>query len=263
MSDKLFKSRPMKESYWHPQDNPYGFLMAPVDIIIPFHGQHNKVGALIESIFNTVRTNRYQITLVDDGSSNDKFIKEFKKVPGVVAHRSDEQKGFGAAVNLGLKNTRLPFVLIMHSDVVVSGNLWLTKLGESFNALRPQNVKMISPRTDNPTGDDFLRAKIHDVQDDVMLPEGKFLPMYCALCSRGLFTRVGTLKEYPYAGGEAEEFAARMCAQGYRQGVSGTSWVRHEGRGTLSEYDKNKRVQDELQKVKEMVGTDITKLLKN
>jgi len=252
IDEKLFKSRPVKEAFYHPQVNPRGFYMAPVDIIIPFHGEHGRVSRLVESIFSTVRTNRYQISLVDDGSPNENFVKEFKNIPGVVTFRSKEQKGFGSAVNLGLKNTKQPFVLILHSDVVVSGNTWLFNLGVSLNAMRDDAVRMVSPLTDNSLGDESLRGLKNKTSVDRVMPEGSFLPMYCVLCSRGLFSRVGELKEFPYyAGGEAEEFAVRMFSKGYRQGICGSSWVHHDGRGTLRNYDNNKRVQEELRKYRE------------
>jgi glycosyltransferase involved in cell wall biosynthesis len=230
--------------------------MAPVDIILPFHGEHDKVGRLIESIFQTIHSNRYQISLVDDASDNVSFIKEFKKVPGVVGFRNEEQKGFGASINLALRNTKQPYVLILHSDVVVSGTNWLSNLGNSFNSLRARNnaVKMIAPTTNNPCGNDALRGEKGQERSDFVLGEGSFCRFIVPQCRRGLFHKLGLFKEYKYAGGEAEEFAARMNANGFIQGVSGTSWVQHEGRGTLRNYDKNKAVLMEMEKIKETVS---------
>jgi glycosyltransferase involved in cell wall biosynthesis len=238
---------------------PDPFYMAPVDIIIPFHGEHDKVSKLLESIFRTIHTNRYQISLVDDASPNVNFIKEFKKVPGVVGFRNDQQKGFGACINGALVRTKQPYVLIMHSDVVVEGNVWLARMGELLLAWKEHGYKMVSPLTDNPVVDDPMLAAVRreSTKESIPVRKGKFLPMYCALCHRELFRRVGPLKEYPYAGGEAEEFAGRMLSHGFRQAVCAESWVHHDGRATIQKFDNNTKAQEILQKVRPRIEQDI------
>ena len=227
-------------------------VMSCVEIIIPFFGQHSSVSNLIESIFKTVSTNRYQITLIDDGSENEFFIEEINKtkLPGVVCMRHDKSEGFGAAINSAIDNPKhpwIPWVLIMHSDVLAEGPIWLSALGHSMQKLKSQGVKMISPRTDNP-GDnlkDLFESKKINVRDnsceDFILPDNHYLPFYCTLCHRDLFKHVGKLKEFPLAGCEAEEFAMRMRRHNYHQAICGSSWVYHKNQGTLGALDKKQK----------------------
>jgi GT2 family glycosyltransferase len=238
------------------------FHMKAVDIIVPFHGEHDRVAKLLESIFFTVRTNRYRVTLVDDASPNSVFHTQFSKVPGVYAIRNDKQIGFGASVNKAIAHTAAPiisakgqkilppnYICIIQSDVVVESNTWLSKLGETLQELKDHGVKMVSPLTDNPVvNDDRLKAGKNELREDTVALSSGFLPMYCVLCHRELFKRIGKLKELPYAGGEAEEFAFRMKQNGFRQAVCGQSWVHHDGRATLSKYDNDKKVQEILRK---------------
>lgn len=246
------------------ENNP--FYMAPVEIIIPFHGEQARVAKLMESIFATVHTNRYLISLVDDGSLNKSFIKDIdkKKLPGVRCFRTDENKGFGAAVNLALKTPwkqKITWVLIIHSDVFVEENNWLSNLGETINLLKSQGVKMVSSMTNNSMlNSDLLTRRKSDIQSDFILEEG-YLPMYCALAHRELFNRVGLLKEFPYAGTEAEEFAIRMKSKGYKQAVCGTSWVNHTGGATLANFKENTKVQEILRKAKEEFASTLNKEL--
>lgn len=236
------------------ENNP--FYMAPVEIIIPFHGEQSRVAKLMESIFATVHTNRYLISLVDDGSLNKTFIKDIdkKKLPGVRCFRTDENKGFGAAVNLALNtpwSKKITWIAIMQSDVFAEENNWLSNMGETMNLLKNQGVKMVSPMTNNPMVESaVLTGQKSDRRPDVVLTEG-YLPMYCVLAHRELFNKVGLLKECPYAGTEAEEFAVRMRMMGYKQAVCGTSWVNHTGGATLANFTENKKVQEILRKVKE------------
>jgi len=232
------------------------FYMAPVEIIIPFHGEQARVAKLMESIFATVHTNRYLISLVDDGSLNKTFIKDIdkKKMPGVRCFRTDENKGFGAAVNLALKtpwSQKITWIAIMQSDVFAEENNWLSNMGETMNLLKGQGVKMVSPMTNNPMVESsILTGQKSDRRPDAVLTEG-FLPMYCVLAHRELFNRVGPLKECPYAGTEAQEFAVRMRLLGYKQAVCGSSWVNHSGGATLANFAENTKVQGILRKVKE------------
>jgi GT2 family glycosyltransferase len=228
---------------------------ASVEIIIPFHDQHSHVLKLIQSIFNTVYTNKYLITLVDDGSVNKSFIKsiEKKKIPGVRCLQQ-EKKGFGAAVNYALKNPyqlNIPWVVIMHSDVVVETNNWLPCLLKTMNSLKDKGIKMVSPKTNNPVVDfDFLKGEKGVKDPDYILDEG-FLPMYCALAHRQLFQVVGLFKEYPYAGVEVEDFSVRMKKLNLKQAVSGSSWVHHTGCVTLDKFKDNRKVQEILKKSKQ------------
>lgn len=232
------------------------FLMAPVEIIIPYHNQITKVAYLLSDILATVTNNRYLVTLVDDGSSNNNLAEQLKDrdLKGVRILTHSSPKGFGAAVNTALKNPfsdQIPYICIMHSDIRVNDLGWLQNLGSSLLALRSQGVKMISPVTDNPVEPfDVLKASKPREKADVVL-DNEFLPMYCALCHRELFARVGLLQEVPYAGYEVEDFALRMRRNNFKQAICGSSWVQHEGRGTISQYDDNKKIQQILQKNRE------------
>ena len=152
----------------------------------------------------------------------------------------------GAAVNLALKTpwkgeagNKIGWIVIMHSDVFPEDISWLSNMGKSMQNLYDQNVKMISPLTNNPMVDNENFVGLRgDQKEDYILEDG-YLPMYCSLMHRELFKRVGLFKEYPYAGVEVEEFAQRMKLNGYKQAVCGNSWVNHIGRATLSNFDKN------------------------
>ena len=236
------------------------FYMSSVEIIVPFHGEHAHVAKLMEGVFKTVHTNRYLLTLVDDGSKNKNFIKDIdkKKIPGVRCFRTESNNGFGAAVNLALKTpwkgeagNKIGWIVIMHSDVFPEDISWLSNMGKSMQNLYDQNVKMISPLTNNPMVDNENFVGLRgDQKEDYILEDG-YLPMYCSLMHRELFKRVGLFKEYPYAGVEVEEFAQRMKLNGYKQAVCGNSWVNHIGRATLSNFDKNEKAQKMLRKIKE------------
>jgi len=226
--------------------------MSCVEIVIPFYGKHSSVTALVEGIFKTVSTNRYQITLLDDGSENESFIDDINKtkIPGLVCMRHDKSAGFGAALNSVIQNAKnpwIPWVCIMHSDVIVDGPSWLSALGNSMQKLKAHGVKMISPRTDNP-GDSlkelFEKRRINKREnscEDFLLEGDQYLPLYCTLCHRDLFKHIGSFKEFPFAGCEAQDFAIRMKKHNFHQAICGGSWVYHEGGGTIDKLNKKQK----------------------
>ena len=214
--------------------------MKSVEIIVPFYNTYSSVAKLLEAIFSTIRTNRYQVTLVDDGSKNKSFIKDLskKKIAGLNCLQKEENQGFGAAVNHALKNSNnpwIPYVCILHSDVLPDDTNWLTNIGSCLQKLKSQNVKMVSARS-NCFNDDLrhLETKKEQKSDDYILNINEYLPMFCSICHRDLFKFSGYFQEYKYAGYESQEYALRMNKSGFKQAIAGNSWIHHDGKGTIN-----------------------------
>ena len=247
-ADNTFKpKRPIGDSV---------FSKAEVDIIIPFHGLYEKVYQVVESVLLVTRSNPYRIILVDDGSPNEHFIGSFKRrkftthrSTKLIMMRNSEQKGFGAAARTGYEASTAPWVVFLNSDCVIEDSNWLIEMGRSLINLREENVRMVSARTDNPglTSLDLLKGdRTHKIQD-VILKEGEYLPLYCFMCHRELFPRIkGFIKEYPYGWYEDEELAYRMNRFGFKQAISGQSWVHHEGAATIKSVWKRTPIVKEI-----------------
>lgn len=232
---------------------PVPFATSKVDILIPFHGQYEKVFALVTSILAATRSNPYHITLIDDHSSNDVFAKEINEQfikstpmgikPQVSCIRTGKQLGFGGALFEGYKVTQNPWVVIMHSDCLIEDPNWMTEMGQSLLNWKQSKmpVKIVSARSDNPGDfDPRLKGKKGEpLAKDVVVDK---IPLYCAMCNRQLFHAIkGFIKAYPYAWYEDEELAYRMKKCGFLQGVSAKSWVHHEGEATIKELDPQAR----------------------
>lgn len=226
------------------------FSKSKVDIIIPFYGKYEKVSALIRSILFSVKSNPYQITLVDDHSENSNFSQEindqFKKNTSkgfrqqVACIRNEKQLGFGGSLKVGCENTNLPWVLFMHSDCLVEDPHFMLEMGQSLLNYQNTPVKMVSSRTNN-TDCEKARAKIHEKGNKDIILEKETLPLFCSMCHRDLFNRIGGfIKSYPYAWYEDEELAFRMNKCGYKQAISTKAWVKHEGSATIN-YLWNKK----------------------
>lgn len=232
----------MKKNYAaRPLEFPSEFHQ-PVDVIIPFHGQYEKVTSLLESIYRFTRSNYITITLVDDCSPNEEFLTTISKnikrrTESFKAVRGVKQRGFAGAAKLAFDRTENPYVCLLNSDCLIEDSNWLRALGETLLVLKGEGVRMVSPMTNNAVGghDAQQGEKSNRDKEHIILGEEEHLSMYCVLCHRELFSRCGGfLKEYPYGYYEDVEFAWRMRKNGFKQAVCRSSWVHHEGMATIT-----------------------------
>jgi len=167
--------------------------------------------------------------------------------PQIVTVRNDEQLGFGGALEAGFMATEEPWVLFMHSDCLVEKSDWLIELGRFLLRHKKDNVRLVTARTNNAAGGSdpkLIESEKHAKREDIILEEG-YVPLFCAMCHRDMFHHLrGFVKNYPYGFYEDEELANRMRNRGFKQGISGKSWVRHHGGATVSEVMKNKKVKE-------------------
>ena len=253
MATKVFQAHPISGLRFN----------ARVDFVIPFYGQYEKVTKAVESIFRCVLDVPYHVCLVDDASPNQDFGQQLSKINSITYIRNDKQKGFGYSMQRGFMATVNPYIVFMNSDCEISDMNWVSTLGLSLLELKDQNVRMIVPRTNNPVnGDSRQLGEKGELIDDVILEEG-FLSMYCFMCHRELFDRMGGfIKPYPYGFYEDEEFAFRMGACNFKQAISGKTWIYHHGESTIDELwrtdpstreemeDNRERCKKDMQEIK-------------
>ncbi len=238
MATKTFVARPMNDG---------SEFVAPVDIIIPFHGQYDKVTRLIESIYQNTRTNYVQIYLIDDFSPNEQFINIITKnisksssrrnfENNFHALRCGERHGFAGAARRAFERGINPYVCFLNSDCIIEDPKWLQSMGEALLDHMGKGVRMVAPVTNNAVGGDPAQeGRRLEMTNEIVILEGDaHLSMYCFMCHRQLFDKCGGfLKEYPYGYFEDEEFAARMREYGFKQAVCKNSWVYHHGMSTI------------------------------
>jgi len=241
-----------------PVNSTKSMFDSPVDIIIPYHGQYDNVMQLLDSIFRFTRSNYYRVTVIDDASPNETFVQTMStnaakhsqvtnRANVFKALQSTEQKGFAGAIKAGWERTNLPYVCFVNSDCLVQDINWLRGMGDTLLRLKSEGVRMVSARTNNPiNGFEKQKADRGTVDDDYILDLGDHLSMYCFMCHRDLFNHCGGfIQEYPYGWYEDEEFAYRMNKYGFKQAVSGTSWIHHIGEKTVKAVQRNNpKIQD-------------------
>lgn len=214
-----------------------------LDIIVPFHGKYEYVMRCCESILKCTPNQPYSIYLIDDASPNQGFIKTMitKRIGG---GQLDEQLGFAGALFQAYNETKSPWIVIMHSDVVVRDIYWLLHMQRTMESLKGKGVKLVTAMTNNPgTAASFDERMIcnspEEIEDTEDVIVDKACPLFCALMHRELFKKIrGFLKQYPLAWYEDEELFWRMKHFGYKQAICRTAWVHHEGGATIKDLWK-------------------------
>lgn len=231
-----------------------------VDIIIPYHGCYGSVTSLVESLLRTTKYPFYKITLVDDFSLNESYSTTIKGYTNLDFIRTKEHVGFGAAVNLGIKSTNQDLICIVHSDVTIVEGNWLHVMVDNYLKLRSNGLGFITVPTDfSGINSDVLDCKkTHN--DNVVLFDQHYFPLYCSLIPRETLNRVGLFKEYKYAWFEDQEMFCRLSHYGYKNYVVRDSWVKHKGYTTIKPLiESNRKVVGVIKENKELYNFDISK----
>jgi GT2 family glycosyltransferase len=140
----------------------------------------------------------------------------------------------------------------MHSDCIVEDPQWMIEMGRSLLLPKDKNIKMVGPRSDKKNID-------KERANDVILKDD-FLPLFCAMCHRELFSHIGGfIKNYMKF--ESEELAYRMNYYGYKQAICGNSYIRHIGGCTYEPLIKeNPELQQQIDGNREKVIADLRNL---
>lgn len=231
-----------------------------VDIIIPFHGNYKVLLELVRSIYRYVGY-PYKITLVDDGSPSTTFHQSFEKLPAMQYLRHEERMGFGASLHTGFKNTDNPLVLFLNSDCLVKSASWLDELVISLYKLANKNVRLVTSSMNNTCGlgPKSMKVRQGEVCEDHISDVA--VPLISALAPRSLFEKIGFIKSYPNPGYEDTELFHRMDKVGFKQAVSGRSWIYHEGAVTLKSLYTNEQYAKLLDENYELCMNDLKKLV--
>lgn len=238
-----------------------------VDIIIPYHGKYELVARCVGGIVNHTPNQDYRIFLVDDHSPNPTFLETLlkmnKRITGV---RTQSHVGFAAALAEGFKLGTNTNVVFMHSDVYCDNIYWLANLQRAMTKLKNQGVKLVSSRTDNAgtamTYDERLVGLRTDEMPAEVIVESP-LPLFCCYMNRELFNRIGGfLRPYKYGWYEDEELFYRMRYYGYKQAIIPSSYVHHDGGGTINELISNHKIRAQMEANREICLGDVTPYLR-
>jgi len=83
--------------------------------VIPAHNEEKAIGAVLDELIEVLEGQKYEIIVVDDGST-DKTPKIVQKKDSIKLIQHHYNKGYGAAIKTGIKNATNEVILIIDGD---------------------------------------------------------------------------------------------------------------------------------------------------
>lgn len=186
-----------------------------------------------------------EIVLVDNGSTDGSADRAQTLCPELRLIRFPHNRGFAAAVNAGIRETRSPFVALLNTDTRPDPD-WLARLAHALTeapaevaGLASQMVDMEHPDRIENAGDLLswhgMAAKRGHGRPaaDFNRPSEIFSPCAgAALYRRSFLDAVGLFDERFFAYLEDVDLGFRGRWMGFRFGYEPTARVRHQGHGS-------------------------------
>lgn len=98
-----------------------------LSIIIPHHNGEELLSNCLESIFNHISIQDFEIIVVDNGSLDNSADKAKKKFPLINLLKSEINLGYSGGCNFGAKNAKGEYTIFLNNDTLHTKN-WIEEL---------------------------------------------------------------------------------------------------------------------------------------
>ena len=126
--------------------------MRRVDIVVPVFDGYEETLSCLESVLRTLESDWARLIIVNDSSPNPRIVNYVNELctshPEIVLLENETNMGFVATANRGMAYDIERDVLLLNSDVEVSGD-WLSRLREA--AYQQQDIASVTPFSNNAT----------------------------------------------------------------------------------------------------------------
>lgn len=227
------------------------YISQKIDVIVTVFNALNDVKKCLRSLSCTKDGFWVEIIVVNDGSddSTTKWLREFcANRTGFQLIEHEENRGYTAAVNSGLKASNSPFVVLLNSDTVVCQR-WLKGLvacmqsdgrigisGPLSNAASWQSIPVlfdaqgqfcVNALPENVTPDD-MASIVHSCSEKIY-PRVPFINGFCFMIRKQLIEDIGFMDEkaFPAGYGEENDFCIRALDAGYLLAIADDAYVYH------------------------------------
>ena len=236
-----------------------------IDIIVPVYNQFGVVKRCIDLVIKSAPLNTFDITVVDDASSDldlRNYLNAMAKAGAVTLFSNKSNIGFTSTVNFGMRLHPDRDVLLLNSDTVVHGS-WSERLRAA--AYSDPKVATVNPLTNashisgypfRDSNDGVVLEVDDDVLDDLAAEKnaGKYVNVhttvgFCMFIKRKCLNSIGLfdVRMFPVGYGEEFDFCYRARKVGWRHLVVGDVFVRHLENQSFGER-KQKLVQELIPK---------------
>ncbi|HKV82915.1 MAG TPA: glycosyltransferase [Ktedonobacterales bacterium] len=224
-----------------------------VSIVIPVFNALEYTKACVDSLYRVAGATPFEVIVVDNGSRPE--VLTWLQVESERRERMwyislTENLGFSKAVNLGMRQARGQYLLLLNSDTVVTTG-WLDRLVSAAES--DPRIGIVSPIT-NYVGEglqiapaarglpvsqaETFAASVREVTQLLYPPER--LVFFCVLIKRQVVNLLGSLDEgYGLGNFEDEDYSVRTRLAGFTLAIAQNAFVYHHGSKTFADNQIN------------------------
>ena len=214
-------------------------MIPMISVIIPAYNAQQTIADCLRALqCQTVRSDQYEIIVVDDGSTDD--TAQLAQIAGVQVIRQ-HNRGPAAARNTGVAAARGELVLFTDADCVPS-NDWVAQMVSPFRCCRADGVKGTYRTRQRQLMARFVQLEYEDKYGRLAKqPLIDFIDTYSAGYRRNIFMLNGGFDTiFRTSSVEDQEFSFRLAQKGYRLLFAPGATVYHVHDRTVREYFKRK-----------------------
>ena len=201
---------------------------------------YNKI--CVDSILSKTIYPNFELILVDNGSTDGtkEWLHEVeqKQLPNVKIIFIEENVGFAAGNNIGIKETKGEYVVLLNNDTCVT-NGWLS--GMVKHLMHESILGMVGPVTNSTGNEAKIKVEYCDfssMQDFAnkytsehrgeLWKEPRMVAFFCVMIKREVIEKCGLLSE-DYGRGffEDDDYCMAVRQAGYRIAIAEDSFVHH------------------------------------
>ena len=208
-------------------------------VILNYNGKQ-----FLENCINSIKLEtkkNYEIIVVDNASTDNSGRENSIKFPDCKFILNNENLGVPEGLNIGIRNSKGEFIILMNNDVTVTTN-WLDSFFEAYEKFgialyQPKFLKMKNPEILDGTGDminlfgfGFARDKGQkDSQKHNKIEEVSYASGTCMFLPRKIISDVGYFDEKLFAYHEELDFGWRARLYGYKSFYVPHTIIHHYG----------------------------------
>ena len=210
-----------------------------ISVVVPARNAAQTIGSCLQSLFEqSVSRERYEVIVVDDGSTDD---------TGQVVERSgatliaQSHQGPAAARNSGVSESKGSILLFTDADCVPETN-WVEEMVRPFDDREIAGVKGVYRTGQGGIMPRFVQCE-YEERYELMARQRyiDFIDTYSAGYRREVFVAAGGFDtRYPSASVEDQEFSFRLAERGYKMVFNPRAVVYHQHPNSLTAYFRRK-----------------------
>lgn len=219
-------------------------IFPKVSIIVLTYNNLGYNKLCVESILNRTAYPNYELIIVDNLSTDGTrdYLKSLNH-PKIKVILNDENLGFAAGNNVGIKAATGKYIMLLNNDTEVTAG-YITNM---IKHIEQDGLKMVGPVTNSIGNESMINTNYNDVTGcqtfshlythshiNELYRDIRVLAMFCVLFEKALTEEIGLLDEnYGIGMFEDDDYSMAIRKKGYKIACCEDAFVHHYGQASF------------------------------